>query len=182
MQIKPLFKQTIENHLASLANQQIYEAIQTELAKQETDYTDLIIIHKDQAQRIVLLQADVKAINLLLAQLSLALDESLQQISESKLEIPLSELWGSYWLANRGPVLKVKWKNTGSVNVQLQDKFESVGVNQSRHKIYALFKVNLQVTFPGGSSQKEVIATVPIAESIIVGEVPEYYGVMPWGN
>ncbi|MCQ2559439.1 MAG: sporulation protein YunB, partial [Clostridia bacterium] len=113
---------------------------------------------------------------------SLAIDKSLQQISESKLEIPLTELWGSYWLANRGPILKIKLKTIGAVNIQLQDEFESMGLNQSRHKIYALFKVTLQVAFPGASAKKEVTAAVPIAESIIMGEVPENYGVIPWGN
>ena len=46
---------------------------------------------------------------------------------------------------------------------------------RDRHKIFLNLRATVSLIVPTGSQLVEVTSTVPIAESIIVGEVPESF-------
>ena len=62
-----------------------------------------------------------------------------------------------------------------SVNSSLENEFISVGINQTMHKIYIDATIDLSVMVPGYESVVSVSTTVLIAETVIVGKVPDTY-------
>ena len=69
----------------------------------------------------------------------------------------------------------------GNIQVKLKDNFESVGINQTRHSIYVDFATKVKIALPFKSGEAEISTTVPLVDSLIVGDVPDTYGILPWG-
>ena len=60
--------------------------------------------------------------------------------------------------------------------------FESAGINQTRHEISLEASVMMRIVIPAGADSVSVSTYVPIAESIIVGSVPDSYVSVPDGE
>ncbi|MEG1441994.1 MAG: sporulation protein YunB, partial [Oscillospiraceae bacterium] len=59
--------------------------------------------------------------------------------------------------------------------IYFHDDFESVGINQTRHRIMVVVKVPISIAAPLKKISSEVVSEVPIAETVIVGDVPNTY-------
>ena len=138
-------------------------------------YEDLVDFRQDNQGRIVAVRLNTGEINRLASQTTLQVQNSLRSISEDRIKIPLGQALGSQILANLGPWITVRMKPLGTVQSTVIDQFEQAGINQSRHKIYLQVTATIQVVIPMVSTILEVTSEVPIAESIILGEVPEVY-------
>ena len=78
-------------------------------------------------------------------------------------------------LAGLGPKIKVKIIPTGTVNIEFKTEFLSSGINQTRHRIYLEIKSKMGIVAPFVSQRVEVINEINIAETVLIGEVPETY-------
>ena len=63
----------------------------------------------------------------------------------------------------------------GTVSVNFVTEFESAGINQTRHRISLEATASVQIVIPTGAAPVRVSASLPVAESILVGEVPQSY-------
>ena len=78
-----------------------------------------------------------------------------------------------------GPDIRVSVVPVGSVTTRFVTKFESAGINQTRHEISLEATTTMRIVIPTGTDTIQVTSTIPIAESIIVGTVPESYVNVP---
>ncbi len=141
----------------------------------DIEYRDLVLVRTDDRGRVVLIQPNTIKISQLMAKSSLEIAEALDQLSETSLGIPLGQMFGSTFLAGYGPKVRVKVIPAGTVNVDIISKFQSAGINQSRHLIYLKVSSKLKVVVPFSSDEVKVATTIPVAETIIVGDVPGMY-------
>jgi sporulation protein YunB len=141
----------------------------------QTDYKDIIFIHKDENDKIVMLQSNTVMLNQIMAKTVNEVIRSMRALEGNKISIPLGQVTGSIFLAARGPRVSVKLIPAKQVNVEVENKFEQAGINQTRHLIY--FKINgrVKIAVPFMDEDVEVSTTVPLADTIIVGEVPATY-------
>ena len=63
----------------------------------------------------------------------------------------------------------------GAVSTYFETEFETAGINQTRHKIFLTLETSVSLIVPADSRMVQVTSTVPIAESIIVGQVPDSF-------
>ena len=82
---------------------------------------------------------------------------------------------GSKLLAHYGPEINLILLPVGTVEVTPRDSFQEAGINQTRHKIYLDLASKIKVVIPFISSTVDIELQVPVADAIIVGEVPETY-------
>ncbi|MEG3070366.1 MAG: sporulation protein YunB [Candidatus Syntrophopropionicum ammoniitolerans] len=78
-------------------------------------------------------------------------------------------------MANLGPRLKYNIMPAGTVRVNVVDKFETAGINQTRHAIYLNFDTNVRIVIPFKGGEAVIAMQVPLVESIIVGGVPSTF-------
>lgn len=161
-----------EVEVVQLATQAIYESVQKEIWDRNLQYQDFVQIHKDNQGRVVFMQANTVKVTRLAAEITLAAQRSLQQLKGQTLSLPLGILTGTQLLANQGPRIKVTIAPMGTVQVNVRDKFEPAGINQTRHRIWLDFDTRVRIVIPTMTAQAEIPTQVPLAESIIVGEVP----------
>lgn len=137
------------------------------------DYRELIITEKDESGRVVMARINTAEMNRIMALTTVATGDAVTDISERVIEIPLGKITDSYILASRGPKIPVRLKPMGRVNTVLHDSFEDAGINQTRHKIYMEVITEVQIIVPLIDQSIEVFTTVPLADTIYIGKVPD---------
>ena len=138
-------------------------------------YDDLIMVHMNDKGQVTMLQANTVRMNDLATRTALQAQEKLQETKNQVIQIPLGAAFGIHFLAGSGPFIPVKILPVGAVSTQFITEFESAGINQTRHKILLSTKTTVRLIIPTGAKQVDLVSTVPIAESIIVGEVPDQF-------
>lgn len=138
-------------------------------------YTDLINVMTDKDGKISMVQANTIKINAMASETSSMAQDEIRTLGEQGIEIPLGSITRSKLLAGMGPNIKVKMIPIGAVSTDFATEFEQAGINQTRHKIYLILKTQVRIVVPMGSDIINVSTRVPITETIIVGDVPDYY-------
>ena len=139
------------------------------------EYDKLVYIERDNNNRILYMQQNLVQINKINSKATLAIQESLKDLQNAEFKIPLGQVTGSKLLANYGPDIGLWLLPLGTVSVKVQDRFEEAGINQTRHKIYLNVHSDIRVVIPLIDSRIAVDTQVPVADTVIVGEVPETY-------
>jgi len=172
--LSPAIMTIAQSKAHQLANEAINKAIYDKVLS-DVNYNDLVIIHKDSQQRITMMQANSVRIGRIISQANLEIKNTLSQLEDEILEVPLGQTTGSRILANYGPKIKVRISPYGTVDVKFGDEFQQAGINQVRHILYLNINTTVKIVIPTVTQHAVIQNSIPIAESIIVGEVPDTY-------
>lgn len=174
----PILISMAEARARQLAVEAMNEAI-AEVMGSSTTYSDLMKVSTDQNGRISMLEANAITMNDIASRAALAAQNKLDQVVGQGVSIPLGSALGVSLFSGSGPEIRVSVVPVGSVTTRFVTSFESAGINQTRHEISLEASVLMRIVIPAGSNSVSVSTYVPIAESIIVGDVPESYVHVP---
>lgn len=175
VKMRPLIKPIAIANARSIATRSINDAVNEEIPKLGITYDKLITFDKDNNSRITALRANTIEINKLQSQLTVAVLNKISKITESKVSIPVGNLIDSGLFSNRGPKITLKLIPVGYASSEIKSRFEAAGINQTRHEILLQVKATIGVILPTSTEYAEVNTQITLAESIIVGEVPDTY-------
>ena len=153
----------------------IHDGVEQVLAEQQTAYSDLIVVTRDEAGGVLSAQANIAAINLLKSCATSEVIRLLQNSSEQTISIPMGNLIGGSFFVGRGPYLPFKIHNSGSIITTLTDAFTDAGINQTCHRIYLDVSLLMTVLLPSERGQVELRTSFLVCETVLVGEVPQAY-------
>lgn len=173
--LQPIAAVAIKTKTQNTVTAVLEQAIAENNAECGIDYNDLVKIQRDNNGNITELTTDMAAMNQLKSNLVSIVLEHLDNIDVSDVAIPLGSLLGSELLWVKGPELKVRSISTGTVRAELKSEFLSAGLNQTLHRIYLHISVPMTVILPSGSVEVPVESRHCLAETIIVGQVPNTY-------
>lgn len=139
------------------------------------DYDSLISLEKDVEGRIVAVKSDMAAFNRLQAAILANVLDRMAEVDTRELSIPVGTLTGSPLLAGRGPALHVRMQSVGSPSARFENEFTDAGINQTRHRILLAVDVSAAILLPGFSTSTRVSNVFSVAETVIVGGVPQSY-------
>lgn len=172
--LKPTIREIAEAKARWAATEAVNKAIRERIAN-SVDYHELISVQKDSSGRIVLMQPNIVRINQLASDTTLAINEALKGLANQKFYIPVGQVLGSQLLANYGPRISVSIYPVGTVKANVFDRFEEAGINQTRHRLYLDIVSQVKVVVPLITSSVRVSEQVPITDTVIVGQVPDFY-------
>ena len=138
---------------------------------------DLIFVKYDNEGKVVLMQANTILMNSIAAEVALEVQEQLEKMSKSKIKVPLSNAFDTQIITL--PSISVQIVPQGAVSVDFATEFESAGINQTRHRIYIIVNTDIKMIVPLVTESLRITTNIPIAETIIVGDVPERYVNVP---
>lgn len=133
-----------------------------------------VSLEKDSDGNITAITADTVHINALSSQLL----SEIARAADSEtlhLSIPLGSLLGSDLLMGRGPQIPVEVLMLTSSFVSFDNDLISTGINQSRHVITLKTAVDIDILMPWETIATTVETDVLIAETVIIGRVPDTY-------
>lgn len=158
----------------SMAVATINHAVEKTLAR-GVRYEELIETQTDAQGRVTMLRANTVRMNEIAAQTALLAEKELNSVENQFVGIPLGAALGIRFLSGFGPRLQVQILPVGAVHTDFDTEFQSAGINQTRHRIFLTLRTTVSLIVPTGSQRVEVKSTVPVTESIIVGEVPDSF-------
>ena len=141
----------------------------------DINYTDLVTLERDNNGKIIALQAKVIEMNQLSSQIAAKMQELYSQINDAYVKIPIGNFTGNTLLAGRGPNIIVRIIPAGTVSTDFKTEFISTGINQTRHRIYLEIVSKVRVVAPLTTKTIEVVNNVNVAETVLVGDVPNSF-------
>lgn len=172
--INPILVNTIELRAKSISTRAMNSAV-SDVIMNSIVYDDLINIVTDELGNITMIQANSLEINNLSKDLAQSTENKIEEYGKKGVSIALGSFTGIPFLVGLGPSIKLNVSPIGSVYSTFSSEFESAGVNQTIHRIYLNINANVGVVLPLYTKKFTTSQHVLIAESIIVGSVPEVY-------
>lgn len=173
--MRPLLESLATTRVSNTVNRIIFEAVNEAIQEGDISYEELISLEKDNEGKIAAVHSNMAAFNRLQAQILDIILARIDQVSARELSIPIGTLTGSALLAGRGPRISVRMESVGSSSARFENRFDSAGINQTNHQIVLKVDVSISILLPGFTTATTVSTAVTVAETVIVGSVPETY-------
>lgn len=168
--------------VSNTVNRLVVSAVSDAIESGEIQYDKLITLQKDNEGRITALQSNMAEFNRLQSAITEDVLHRLGEMADTQLSIPLGTLTGSALLAGHGPRLTVNMQSTGSCSAHFENAFSDAGINQTTHSILLYVDVSVAILLPGFSTRTQVSSSFSVAETVIVGAVPDTYTQFDSGN
>lgn len=152
----------------------INDKINEKMSEGQYDYNYFVTLQKDNSGNITAISANMARINTLSSEI---LQEVIAATNSGMMDIdiPLGNLLGSNLLLGRGPNVPVKIIMLTSSYSDFRNELEAAGINQVKHQIILEVRVQIDVMLPWEVQSTEVVSEVLIAETVLVGKVPDTY-------
>ncbi len=143
-----------------------------DILSKDFKYDEMVKIEKDSQGNIILIQADTGKLNYIAAELSTECNKELSDMKNTAIKVPLGWMSDKSAFYNIGPKISVEIEPIGNISTSYESKFESAGINQTRHKIYLNVTAKIRLRLPLRNQDAEVSTQVPVSDTIIVGKIP----------
>ena len=137
--------------------------------------TDLVVMEKDDSGRVTALRANAQEMNRFKAKLIETAGARLEGLQNDRIEIPLGSVTGPSFFTGRGPRFKAAVRPYGNVDARMTSTFTSAGINQTRMRVEVELTAQVSVVIASGVATATVKNESVVAETILVGEVPQTY-------
>lgn len=175
LHMKPVVVDLATARISNAVNRIVVAAVNDAVDSGRIDYEQLVDFDKDADGHVTALRSNMAAFNRLQASIADDILQRMAEVSSTDLAIPIGTLTGSPLLAGRGPCLRVRMQSVGTATARFDNQFSSAGINQTRHRIILDVDVHVSILLPGLTTYTKVSNEISVAETVIVGGVPETY-------
>lgn len=166
--VRALVVMAVDNETSNLIN----DAVDAYLAGGCLQYEDLVTLERSADGGVAAARIDLAAVNRMKSTILRELGERIPDRVRQSVRVPLGSVVLPAVFSGHGLGLPVRVVNLRSTNAELESSFSQAGINQTLHTLSLRVEVDLLLLCPAGLLSREVSATVPIAQTILVGEVP----------
>ncbi len=180
--ITPVLTDRLSYQARILVTAAINQTVAEQLEQMDVSYQQIIHLTRDGSGKITSLQVDSVLLNQIKSAVTQKVAERIQSLSATSLRIPLGSLTGFKILSGRGPDIQFRLLPEGVVQTDLYHQFSAAGVNQTLHLIYLQIETDVSAVIPGFSMKTSISTNMELGQTVILGEVPEFFGSIGLGN
>lgn len=173
--LSPLIVELAIARVDNRASYIINEAIETQMQSDDIDYENIVFLEKDINGNITALKTNINEVNRLKTQILSVIDHMLLDLDVNEIGIPLGSLFLPELFSGMGPKLPVKVMSVSASDAEFHNEFSEAGINQTSHRMMMDVNITMTVLTPMGTESITVTSAVVVAETVIVGLVPESY-------
>lgn len=173
--LRPVVAEIAAAQAQNIMTAVVENAVTADLAARQVSYADFIAIQRDEGGAITALTTDMARMNQLRAELIASILEALEGVDVSEVAVPLGSLFDLEPLWAKGPAIKARSMTVGTVRAEFDSQLTSAGVNQTLHRIWMEVDVPMTLLLPGGAAETVLHTRLCVAETVIVGKVPDTY-------
>lgn len=173
--LAPVIQTMSRNQANAAAVRAVNQAVSQELQDHSEQYAALIQLHQDSSGMVMAVETDVAAVDLLKSEMSQKILDALENSRQNSFSIPVGTLLGGSWLSGRGPEISFRLVPSRSIQLDIDGSFTSAGINQTRHLLRMTVNLEVEAVGPGLSAKTQVDCSYLLADTIIVGNVPNAY-------
>lgn len=169
--ILELAQTQVKNSTSDLIN----DAIDEQIEVGNIQYDRIVYFEKDLNGRITALKTNMSEVNRLKTDVLNLINDEILALDTSDLGIPIGSLVLPEVLSGRGPQIPIHILSIRNSDATFESYFTEAGINQTLQQLTMNVSVDVTVLVLGETSSFTVNSQVVVAETIIVGDVPETF-------
>ena len=169
--IKTLSQTQVRNSTSDLIN----DAIDRQIETGNIQYDRIVYFEKDLDGRITALKTNMSEVNRLKTDILNIINDEILALDTSDIGIPLGSLFLPELLSGRGPMIPVSIISIRNSDAAFESRFTEAGINQTLQQLTMTVSVDVVILVLGSTQQFTVSSQVVVAETIIVGQVPDTF-------
>lgn len=174
----PIIRELAKTRAANEASTAINRAVMRQVADGEIAYDRIVLLEKNVQGGISAIKTNMGEVNRLRSEILDAVDEEVLEISVSEIGVPLGSVILPELFSGKGPVIPVRIMSVSTSDAAFSSQFSAAGINQTLHQLLVTVSATMTVLTPLGTQNVTADAQVIVAETVIVGMVPQTY--MNW--
>lgn len=169
--ISDLARTQVMNTTSDLTN----DAIARQIAQGDIQYDRIVFFEKDLDGRITALKTNMSEVNRLKTDILNVINDEILALDNSDIGIPLGSLFFPELLSGKGPAIPVRILSIRNSDANFVSDFSQAGINQTLHRLNMEVSIDVAVLVLGQTASFTVSSEVVVAETVIVGDVPQTY-------
>lgn len=173
--IRPIIQNYTAYQSKVVAERILNRAMDDLLETTQPQYQNFINLTYGENGQVSSIQTNTINLNKLKTQVALVMNEAIDTLEVQKLSITSGTASGFHVFYGKGFEIPVRMVPAGYSDTQFISRFTSAGINQTLHQIILKLKIDITIIVPGYNNSVTVETDFIIAETIIIGSVPESY-------
>lgn len=169
--IRALAETQVRNSTSDLINDAIDDQIETG----NIQYDRIVYFEKDLDGRITALKTNMSEVNRLKTDILNLINDEILALDTSDIGIPIGSLMLPELFSGRGPGIPVHILSIRNSDASFKSYFSEAGINQTLQQLTMDVSVDVAVLVLGKTESFTVSSQVVVAETIIVGQVPDTF-------
>ena len=161
----------VKNSTSDLIN----DAIDAQIEIGNIQYDRIVYFEKDLNGRITALKTNMSEVNRLKTDILNLINDEILAMDSSDLGIPMGSLMLPELFSGKGPQIPVHILSIRNSDANFTSFFTEAGINQTLQQLTMEVSVDVTILVLGQTSSFTVTSQVVVAETVIVGQVPETY-------
>ncbi len=178
-----LFRLKYNDAIRSLAYTQVTNAtsdlindsIDGMIAGGDVRYDRIVYFEKDLSGRITALKTNMAEVNRLKTGILNLINDEILALDSDDIGIPIGSLILPEVFSGKGKHIPVQILSIRNSDASFSSQFSEAGINQTLHQLTMHISVDIAVLVLGQSQSFTVTSQVVVAQTVIVGDVPETY-------
>lgn len=170
LKIKPLVSEAAASRGRKYATELINKAVESAAA-----YGNPLVTVSEGENGVVSVETDMKVLAKIRRDATDAIMNKLNDKGTMKFSVPLGNLMGSNIVGGRGIPIEIRLVPIGDITADVRTEFVEAGINQTLHKIIFRVRISFDIFAAGDSLKVDVVSDIGLAETVIVGKVPDAY-------
>lgn len=169
--IRNLAETQVRNSTSDLIN----DAIDRQIITGNIQYDRIVYFEKDLNGRITALKTNMSEVNRLKTAILNLINDEILALDTEDIGIPAGSLLFPEFMSGRGPVIPVQVLSIRNSDAAFTSNFTEAGINQTLQQLIMDVSVDVTVLVLGQAENFTVSSQVVVAETIIVGQVPDTF-------
>lgn len=169
--IYELAETQIKNTTSDLTN----DAIAKQIADGVIQYDRIVFFEKDLDGRITALKTNMSEVNRLKTDILNIINDEILALDTTDIGIPIGNFFLPEFLSGKGPAIAIHILSIRNSDANFTSAFSQAGINQTLHQLTMFVSVDVAVLVLGQTSSFTITSEVVVAETVIVGDVPETF-------
>lgn len=169
--IRDLAETSVKNATSDLTN----DAIAKQIENGNIQYDRIVYFEKDLNGRITALKTNIGEVNHLKTDVLNIINGQILALDAADIGIPIGSLFLPELFSGKGPAIPVHILAIRNSDATFSSRFYQAGINQTLHQLIMEVNVDAAVLVLGETSTFSVASQVVVAETVIVGDVPNTF-------
>ncbi|MBR5524924.1 MAG: sporulation protein YunB [Clostridia bacterium] len=170
---RPVLTTFAESQAVWIATKLANKTVAAVLEERAALCRSMIMVTYTDENRLSSIVTDTAAVNMVRTAITASAMTEMEQYDGLSVSIPFGTLAGVSWLSGWGPPVTFPMSFTATVLSDVSSSLEAVGMNQSLYRVLVHLDISLYVVTPGGRSSVGTQLSYPMAEAVLLGEVPD---------
>ena len=166
-----LARTQVQNATSDLIN----DAIDRQIETGKIQYDRIVYFEKDLNGRITALKTNISEVNRLKTDILNLINDEILALDTSQISVPIGSLMLPEFFSGKGPGIPVHILAIRNSDASFDSRFTEAGINQTLQQLTMHVIVDVSVLVLGQTESFPVSSQVVVAETIIVGDVPDTF-------